>query len=195
VRVSTLMRRGVELAAMCAVACAARLAAADESDRTYDLHRRTSNKALFAAARYDVGERGSTYGLGVIHAWESGSSINGLGAFLWFGPGLELRVVTADHDAVDGLIVALPLRASGAGDAGGAGLELSGGLNATGDHLGVLTAGAFFGVYFLDFGYSYQLPVGGDRPDWLDSHQFSVRLQVPIHRYDRHEQLDRKPRR
>jgi hypothetical protein len=45
-------------------------------------------------------------------------------------------------------------------------------------------AGLFLGGYYMELGYSYQFPLPGfARPDWLSSHQFSLRIQIPVHRY------------
>jgi len=181
--------------AVCAAAhIAAPAAARAERDPAFETHYEESNKAHFVAARYDWGKRGSTYGVGYFHAWEFGASNDGLGMFGWFGPGVELRVATADHDAVDGMVVAVPLRWSMVADGGTAGGEISAGISTMGGTRGVFTLGAFLGFYYADVGYSYQFGVGGDRPDWLASHQFSLRVQLPVHRYDRREKTERRPR-
>jgi hypothetical protein len=44
-------------------------------------------------------------------------------------------------------------------------------------------AGVFVGGSYFDVGYSYQQPLGGNRPSWLAAHHFSVRLAVPLWRY------------
>lgn len=170
-------------------------ALAEPRDREYETRYEESNKAHFVAARYDRGKRGSTYGVGYFHAWEFGGSTDGLGMFGWFGPGVELRVATADHDDVDGMVVAVPLRWSMIADGGTGGGEISAGMSTLGGTRGVFTLGAFLGFYYADVGYSYQFAVGGDRPEWLASHQLSVRVQLPVHRYDRREKTERRPRR
>jgi hypothetical protein len=46
------------------------------------------------------------------------------------------------------------------------------------------SAGAFWGAYFLDVGYSYAFPISpARRPEWLSSGMFSVRIQFPLDAY------------
>jgi hypothetical protein len=76
------------------------------------------------------------------------------------------------------------------GDAGGFGLELAAGV-ACGTSTAPFPAaapGVFVGFYYLELGYSYQFPFPGfARPDWLSSHQFSLRIHIPVHRYAKRE--------
>jgi hypothetical protein len=46
---------------------------------------------------------------------------------------------------------------------------------------GVASAGGFLSLWYADFGYSYQVPLlPFERPVWLSSHQFSLRLHIPV---------------
>src|SRR5205823_2932408 len=116
------------------------------------------------------------------------------GAMAWFGYGVDVRAVTRDHTALDAVLGYAVARASMLGDAGGAGFEVAAGAGADGD--GVHAAGlvgTFFGLYYGEIGYSYQFPLGGERPGWLASHQFSIRIHIPLARHDRRE-WDETPR-
>jgi hypothetical protein len=45
----------------------------------------------------------------------------------------------------------------------------------------VAEAGAFFGAFFVELGYAYRFPIGHERPDWMSSHQFAFRIQIPVY--------------
>jgi hypothetical protein len=63
----------------------------------------------------------------------------------------------------------------------GAMLELSGGLaRGDGRTLAVASAGVFATIFYVDLGYSFQTPLGSERPDWLGTHLLSIRAQLPF---------------
>jgi hypothetical protein len=145
----------------------------------------TESRAHFLGLHYDQGKT-SAFGASYVHAWESGTSYGGLGGDIWAGLGIDARVVTHGFQSIDGGLTYAVGRISGVGDAGGFGLEV-----AMGAGFGAGTApfpsaapGVFFGLYYVELGYSYQFPLPGfARPDWLSSHQFSLRIHLPVHRY------------
>jgi hypothetical protein len=149
----------------------------------------TESLAHVLGPTYDQG-RTSAFGASYLHAWEWGNSYGGLGGDFWAGLGIDGRVVTHGFQRVDGGLTYAVARISGVGDAGGFGLEL-----ATGLGYGASTApfpsaapGVFLGLYYIEFGYSYQFPFPGfARPDWLSSHQFSLRINIPVYRYAKRE--------
>jgi hypothetical protein len=146
--------------------------------------------------QYDQGTA-SAFGASYVHAWESRTSYGRLGGEFWSGLGIDGRVVTRGFQRVDGGLTYAVGRISGVGDAGGFGLEL-----AAGGGFGTSTApfpsaapGVFLGVYWVELGYSYQFPLPGfARPDWLSSHQFSLRINIPFDHYATREWDDRPSR-
>jgi len=134
--------------------------------------------------RYDRGDA-STYGMALYLASEARGRRDGLGAMAWYGAGLALDLVTKSHDAIDGVVVSVPCRLDFVGHVVGFfGLEARAGMALNEPQL-VGSVGAFLGFYYFDVGYSYQFPLGPfDRPDGMASHQLSVRLQVPLFRWN-----------
>ncbi len=145
------------------------------------------NAAVLVGASYDVGKRGSSYGIELLHGWEHWQGMDGLGGGTLIATGLDARLITRSHDTVDAFALEVPLRLNLMGDAGGAAFEVDLGIgHGEGATHGIGSVGVYWGVYFLDVGYCYQFPLGPfDRPDWMASHQFSIRLQIPVKRYDR----------
>lgn len=140
--------------------------------------------------RFDVGSA-YAYGVGMLRVRERGEFRRGLGGSVWWGGGVDLRALSVEGDTLDAVQVSAVGRMSFLG-CSGAGIEATLGV-ATGlgdranahDPAVVLTGslGAFMGIHWFLVGYSYQVPIAPfERPDWLASHQFSVRLEVPVHR-------------
>ncbi|WP_394845529.1 hypothetical protein LZC95_51930 [Pendulispora brunnea] len=148
--------------------------------------RQEERKRHVLGLRFDTGARGSDYGLGYLHVHESIEGQGGLGVLLWFGYGADVRMVTMEHERIDGALVYGMGRLSTMGDAGGVAFEAAlGGGTARGETRPAAALGVFWSVIFAELGYSFQFPIdGGSRPEWLSSHQFSVRVQVPVHSYD-----------
>jgi hypothetical protein len=40
--------------------------------------------------------------------------------------------------------------------------------------------GAFWGLFYVELGYAYRFPIAHERPDWMSSHQFAIRIQIPV---------------
>jgi len=138
-----------------------------------------------ASARYDVGSA-SAYGLGymfgraVIH-----SGYPDLFSIGHLGLALDARAVTRNHSRLDAAVFSLAARAAASVSFGGLAFELLAGVAdpRQGRGQGLMSAGIFWSfVTILEAGYSYQFPLGGDRPDWMSSHQLSLRINVPVHR-------------
>jgi hypothetical protein len=135
------------------------------------------------SARYDVGSA-SAYGVG--YMFSRGTVTTGYpDAFFVSNLGLALdgRLVTSSHSRIDATVLSLAARASGSATFGGFGLELLGGVAnpRQGAAEGLMSAGLFWSLQVLELGYSYQFPLGGGRGDWMSSHQFSVRINVPVY--------------
>jgi hypothetical protein len=169
-----------------AILCAAPVARADESPPPVMHHEKS--RVVFLGLRYDLGHA-DAFGIGILHAHEEGTSSGGLGFFGYFGYGLDLRLVSADRSAVDAWLTSAVARLSGMGDAGGSAAEVAVGVGHGADGWqGAAHAGFFIEFYYLGIGYTYQFPLGPfTRPDWLSSHQFSVRIHAPLYRYRRRE--------
>jgi hypothetical protein len=141
--------------------------------------------------RADVGSAYG-YGVGALRTVETGVWSGGPGGSLWFSLGGDLRVLTADHARVDAVLGSAVARVSSLGCAGGGALEaalgVAGGLptaaNASPAVVPVAHLGIFLGVHWLELGYTYQFPLGTERPSWLSSHQFSVRVELPLSRFE-----------
>lgn len=139
--------------------------------------------------RTDIGEAYG-YGVGVLSTVESGFSAGGPGGSSWVSLGGDLRVLTVDHTRLDGVLGSAVGRVSMLGCGGGGALEAALGLaaglrdapNTTPAVFPVAHLGVSLGVHWLNVGYSYQFPIGADRPAWLSSHQFSVRVELPFQR-------------
>jgi len=132
------------------------------------------SRAVFVGARYEHGAAGETVGANVAYGFESSEASGGLGVFLWHGPGLTFALVASQ------LVVGPTYHIDLFGDAGGFAIEAQVAVAPGGPQL-VGQIGAYLGFYFVDVGYAYQLPLGPlDRPEWMSSHQLSVRVQVPL---------------
>ena len=133
--------------------------------------------------RIDSGKAHSL-GAGYIHAHEFGIG--------WVGYGADLAVAGVDFGQVDA-VLGYALARLVIGHAPPGGLEVALGVgNAGGDLQAVGRVGGYISFYYVDFGYSYSFPMGPfESPEWLSSHQFSLRVHLPVHRYARWEQTIR----
>jgi hypothetical protein len=69
----------------------------------------------------------------------------------------------------------------GVGRRVGALLELTAGAaRGDGRTLAFGTAGLFATIYYIDIGYSFQAPLGSERPEWLGTHLLSLRGHLPL---------------
>jgi hypothetical protein len=148
--------------------------------------RLTRSQMDLLGLRYDVGTA-SSYGLGYLHAHEFDRRSQGWPPSpTWlFAYGVDARLHTADHERVDAVSLTAVGRAQLWGTHGSAALEFAAGV-ATGPEgtQGLGQAGVYMGLYLVELGYSLQFPLGpSGRPDWMGTHQFSVRLQLPVASY------------
>ena len=127
-----------------------------------------------AGVTYDVGSTASSYGVGFGLVWET----VGMGGFSALQVLPTVQMITRDHHQVDTIATLLTGRASIVGDMGCYSVELALGVDMS-EGVGMLQPGAFFGVYYFDIGYTYALSFS-DRPDWLNSHQFGLRVNLPL---------------
>ena len=66
---------------------------------------------------------------------------------------------------------------------GAAGIALEATLGAglgDGDVVGVWGFGVLYSFYLLGVGVSFQFPLTGERPSWLEVNQFAVRFRLPL---------------
>jgi hypothetical protein len=109
----------------------------------------------------------------------------GLGAMVVLQYGADVRAVRHEG-AFRAALGFATARLSMLGDAGGFGMEGSLGLDLGHGAPVVGEVGAFFGAFFVELGYAYRFPIAHERPDWLSSHQFAVRLQIPVWHHSAH---------
>ncbi|MGZ3417526.1 MAG: hypothetical protein ACXWUG_08145 [Polyangiales bacterium] len=143
-----------------------------------------TGQAEILGLRTDHG-RAWDFGVAYLHANEWLVHRGGLGAMTVLQYGVDARAVRHDGEfrAVLGFGTA---RISMVGDAGGFGMESSLGLDLGHGAPVVGEVGAFFGAFFVELGYAYRFPIAHERPDWLSSHQFAVRVQIPVAHHSTH---------
>lgn len=99
----------------------------------------------------------------------------------WHAYGLTGRAFMADTN--DGIRAwgAMATGRVGATRRVGVSLELSAGpVFGDGRTIGVGSAGVFGTIFYVDVGYSLQLPLGSSRPEWLGTHILSIRGHLPF---------------
>ncbi|MDC3962122.1 hypothetical protein KEG38_50355 [Polyangium jinanense] len=144
---------------------------------------RRQSRSHVLGLRYDLGAA-SSYGLGYLHVHDTSTVRSHAGVTTYVGYGIEGRLSTYDHSRVDAAIVSAAGRIGAWGHGGGLSIELLAGAGiANGRAIPVGSIGAFFGLYFLELGYSFQVPIASERPEWCASHQFSVRIHMPFYQY------------
>jgi hypothetical protein len=133
-------------------------------------------RAHLIGLRADIGgAAGKGYGLGYLRTIEHRN------AALWYwGYGADALLITRDHRALEGALGYGVLRLVG-GHAPPFAFEASlGGGAGVGGPLAAGRLGALVSGYFFELGYSFQFPVGSERPDWLATHQLSARINLPL---------------
>jgi hypothetical protein len=90
--------------------------------------------------------------------------------------------LSAPQDSDKGAIVDAVLRGALRFPAGWISGELTSGMaTGPGGPIQFGSAGAFWGLYLFDIGYSYAFPISpARRPEWLSGGMFSVRAQIPF---------------
>lgn len=139
----------------------------------------------FIGLQFDVGTR---YAAGLGYSWAGSTRTvrrEGPSTARWWAVGPHVRTHTADFETFD----AFSLGAHGRlilASTGGLGFEAQVNLARTSSRFqGTGHAGVFWPIWHvLEVGYSYQVPLGPfERPEWLSSHQFSVRSNLPLHQW------------
>lgn len=119
---------------------------------------------------------------GVVTRGPDGKIRGGLGATVWLGYGGEFRLLAPQEGPVGGQVLG-KAKASVLGDAGGTSFEVAvGGARLPGGPFRATgSVGAAISFLYADIGYAYQVPLdGGARPFGLASHQFTLRLTLPV---------------
>lgn len=137
--------------------------------------------------RYDVGDRGHALGFGYLYFVPIGPPTMHQWSFV--SVGADTRTFVGSFDRIAGAAFSGVVRVGGsvAIDHGGApvcyafeaapGLLFSPEGSGGAGHVGVYTCVQ----HYADLGYSYQFPLGESmRPSFLSSHQFSVRVHIPL---------------
>ncbi|MFH1531748.1 MAG: hypothetical protein ABIK09_13565 [Pseudomonadota bacterium] len=126
-------------------------------------------------------------GLGYMHSHEFAWADRGGRSWMaWVGYGVDGVAVIPAAASVDAGMGLAVLRGGIFHRVGGLGLEVAAG--AAGDRFsarGVAEAGVFVSLYYLDVGYTVQLPMGPfDRPLWMPLHRVGIRLRIPVARIE-----------
>jgi hypothetical protein len=136
------------------------------------------------AAFVDFAGRSSSLGLGYLQMATRRASFDPSQRSDWYAYGLNGRMFMGGAESGPRAFGALATGRIGAARRVGLALELSAGaVRGDGHTLGVGSAGLFATIFYVDVGYTYQLPLGGDRPEWLGSHLVSLRAHLPIIRW------------
>src|ERR1041384_8364226 len=130
----------------------------------------------------DTGELTDSAGLRYHHTHVGGYACEGLGTRHWGGYGLDVRgafsaAVLGDATARVGMMgghVAVPGIAIEAGIGGGTDFDVV---------RPSALLGIAFSVYWVDLGFSGQIPIGYERPHWLGSGQIALRVYLPLSTY------------
>jgi hypothetical protein len=150
-----------------------------------------------AGVRLDFWHDGvSILGLRYMHMFEHGHVHLPESPALALGIGADLGAVnvSASDDRDKGGIADVVLRAAVGLPLGSLSGEVTSGVaSGPGGAIQFASAGAFWGAYFMDVGYSYAFPLApASRPAWLSAGMLSVRLLFPLdpdgwggHRADR----------
>jgi hypothetical protein len=119
---------------------------------------------------------------GIFTRGPDGKIRGGLGATVWLGYGGEFRLLAPQEGPVGGQVSAKG-KVSVLGDAGGTSFEVAVGAARLpgGSTRATASVGAAISFLYADIGYAYQIPLDGStRPFGLTSHQFTLRLTLPI---------------
>lgn len=155
----------------------------------------SSEKAHMLGLQADWGTS-SAYGLVYGHDWVSGEQCGGLGALVHARLGGSATLATHDHSRIDAYLLGPVARFGIAGDGGIFEYEVQPSVALGDDPLrGVLSLGVFIGYRYFALGYAYAFSMHPrDRPEWLASHRFALRVALPLHSYDREETHWEEPR-
>lgn len=128
--------------------------------------------------RYDLGVA-SSYGIAVRMGERARD--DRIDLQLGYSAGLSQRLFTRSHGRVDGLSTSLQGELFLGSRAAGPGLEAElGWAYGSGRSLGIASVGALIRYEWLKVGYSFLFPLFSKRPQWLASHQLSVRLSFDV---------------
>lgn len=124
------------------------------------------------------GALGQGWSLGIGYSLASGSESQHGAGWAAIGPSVNVsRRGESDYG-----VFSLVTSRIGAFSHGGIACEFSAGWGASGNiRAGIIGAGLYFSVEYVEFGYSVRAPVGvSRRPPWLGKHFFSVRIHSPL---------------
>jgi hypothetical protein len=138
----------------------------------------TTRRTHTIGPRYDVGTA-SAVGIGYLYLVGFPPSE----PFFW-GIGCDTQAFVGNFDRLEGTAFSGVVRGT-IGHSPPMTFEFEGGGLLSSQQVGgVGHAGVFLSFFYADIGYSYQVPLGPlSRPFWLSSHQFSVRVHIPLMTY------------
>jgi hypothetical protein len=128
----------------------------------------------------DAGHGSASFGTRYMNAYRDHSGCGGLGFLGWLGVGAEVR-----GEGTSAMAAQAVGRIGGVGDAIGTGVEIGAGAATTfAQTIPVGSVALLFDFYYFGIGGSYTIPIGADRPSWLDGWELAVRVHIPLQTYD-----------
>ena len=142
-------------------------------------HHSATASAHVASLVFDAG---SAYSLGLRYLHEHVALEQG---FVFGGYGAEARLFS--NGGLDGF-AALAVGRGGVAFEQALTLEVGAGVMGSGERAsGLVIAGAFYSLYLMDLGVSFQIPFAvPERPDWISTVNFGLRIYVPFARSSLH---------
>ncbi len=133
------------------------------------------------ATSVDYAGRSAALGLGYLQTSLRRASYDASQRADWHAYGVNGRVFLGGESEGARGWGALATGRLGAARRLGVSLELSAGAaGGAGGAFALAQAGVFATIYYVDLGYSFQAPIGADRPDWLGTHLLSLRAHLPF---------------
>jgi hypothetical protein len=146
--------------------------------------RSSSSRVHVPGVRWEVGAGGHVPGLGYMYAWERAYTWWEFGLTFRAGVGADVKAAFAGElDSFEALMGHGVLRLSALSEQGGITLELAPGIASEPLLIPLAQAGIYLAFANVEVGYAYTTPVLADRPAWLNDHQLSLRLHLPIARH------------
>lgn len=131
--------------------------------------------------RWNIGMQGHDVGLGYLYALEMHYTFWEFATTIRMGVGPDIMLAIGEFEGVNGLVGFGMGRLSIYSNVRGGGIELgAGGGLESGGLAPALKGGIFLGGRHFEIGYAYQHVVLTDTPEWMNTHQLTLRLNLPV---------------